>query len=44
VTQRRDANRRLYRAAPEALGSLQVVLREMWAQDLDRLRRVVEDR
>jgi DNA-binding transcriptional ArsR family regulator len=43
VTERRDANRRLYRAAPEALGSLQVVLREMWAQDLDRLRRVVED-
>jgi DNA-binding transcriptional ArsR family regulator len=44
VTERRDANRRFYRADPEALGSLQVVLREMWAQDLDRLRRAVEDR
>ena len=44
VTERRDANRRLYRADPQALGSLRVVLQEMWAQDLDRLRRVVEKR
>jgi DNA-binding transcriptional ArsR family regulator len=44
VTERRDANRRYYRAEPQALGSLRVVLQEMWAQDLDRLRRVVEER
>ena len=43
VTERRVANRRLYRADPQALGSLRVVLQEMWAQDLDRLRRVVEE-
>jgi DNA-binding transcriptional ArsR family regulator len=43
VTERREANRRLYRADPQALGSLRAVLQEMWAQDLDRLRRVVEE-
>lgn len=44
VTERREANRRFYRADPQALGSLRAVLQEMWAQDLDRLRRVVEER
>jgi DNA-binding transcriptional ArsR family regulator len=44
VSERRDANRRYYRAQPQALGSLKAVLQEMWAQDLDRLRRVVEER
>ena len=44
VTERREANRRLYRADPQALGSLRAVLQDMWAQDLDRLRRVVGDR
>ncbi len=44
LVERRDANRRYYRADPQALGSLRAVLEEMWAQDLDRLRRVVEER
>lgn len=44
VTERREANRRFYRADPQALGSLRAVLQEMWAQDLDRLRHVVEER
>jgi DNA-binding transcriptional ArsR family regulator len=43
VTERREANRRLYRANPAALGSLRGALEEMWAQDLERLRRLVED-
>jgi len=43
VTERREANRRLYRADPQALGSIRAVLQEMWAQDLDRLSRVVEE-
>jgi DNA-binding transcriptional ArsR family regulator len=42
VTERREANRRLYRADPTALGSLRAAVEEMWTQDLDRLRRVVE--
>jgi DNA-binding transcriptional ArsR family regulator len=44
VTERREANRRFYRADPQALGSLRAVLQEMWSLDLDRLRRVVEER
>jgi DNA-binding transcriptional ArsR family regulator len=43
VTERREANRRLYRADPQALGSLRSVLEEMWTQDLDRLRRAVQE-
>jgi DNA-binding transcriptional ArsR family regulator len=43
VAERRESNRRFYRADRHALGSLQVVLEEMWAQDLDTLRRVVEE-
>jgi DNA-binding transcriptional ArsR family regulator len=43
VTERREANRRYYRADREALGSLQAAVQEMWAQDLDRLREAVED-
>ncbi len=43
VVERRDANRRLYRADRAALGSLRAVLEEMWSQDLDRLRHVVDD-
>lgn len=42
VTERREANRRFYRADQRALGSLQPALQEMWALDLDRLRSVVE--
>ena len=43
VTERREANRRLYRANRAALGPLRGALEEMWAQDLERLRRLVED-
>lgn len=44
VTERREANRRYYRADPEALGSLRSVLQEMWTQDLGRLQRAVRER
>ena len=44
VTERREANRRYYRADPEALGSLRSVLQEMWTQDLGRLQRAVAER
>ena len=44
VTERREANRRFYRADQQALGSLQPALQEMWALDLDRLRSVVEEK
>ena len=43
VTERREANRRFYRADQQALGSLRPALQEMWALDLDRLRIAVED-
>ena len=43
VTERREANRRFYRADQQALGSLRPALQEMWALDLDRLRSVVEE-
>jgi DNA-binding transcriptional ArsR family regulator len=42
ITERRDGNRRLYRANESGLGSLAGVLRQMWATDLDSLKRVVE--
>ena len=44
VTERREATHRFYQADLQALGSLQAVLQEMWSQDLDRLRTVVEER
>ena len=44
VSDRREANRRYYRAEPAALGSLEAALREMWSHDLDRLRAAVRDR
>jgi DNA-binding transcriptional ArsR family regulator len=44
VTERREANRRYYRADQRALGSLRATLQEMWAMDLDRLRGVMEER
>ncbi|MDP9299525.1 MAG: metalloregulator ArsR/SmtB family transcription factor [Actinomycetota bacterium] len=44
VTERREANRRFYRADQQALGSLRAALQEMWLLDLDRLRSVVEER
>ena len=39
IAERREATRRFYRAKPQALGSLRAAVEEMWAQDLDRLRR-----
>ena len=42
VTERREANRRFYRADQQALGSLRPALQEMWTLDLDRLRSIVE--
>lgn len=44
VVERREANRRYYRADPQALGSLRSVLEEMWTQDLGRLQRAVTER
>jgi DNA-binding transcriptional ArsR family regulator len=44
VTERRDANRRYYRADRAALGSLRSALEEMWTTDLRRLQNEVEDR
>lgn len=44
ITERREANRRYYRADQQALGSLRSTLQEMWALDLDRLRDVMEQR
>ena len=40
--ERRDGARRLYRADRDALGSLEVVLRDMWEQDIDRLKDAIE--
>jgi DNA-binding transcriptional ArsR family regulator len=42
LSERRDGARRLYRADGAALGSLEVVLRDMWEQDLDRLKDAIE--
>ena len=42
LSERREGARRLYRTDREALGPLEVVLRDMWEQDLDRLTDVVE--
>jgi DNA-binding transcriptional ArsR family regulator len=43
VTERREANRRFYRADPGALGSLRAALEESWAQDLGRLKAAAEN-
>jgi DNA-binding transcriptional ArsR family regulator len=42
VYERRDGTRRFYRADRAALGRLEIVLREMWEQDLDALGRTIE--
>ena len=42
VNERRDGNRRLYRADRRALRPLQAVLRQMWDSDLERLRLLAE--
>lgn len=43
VIERREGTRRFYRAQPRALGPLEAALRQMWEQDLDRLKEAVED-
>jgi DNA-binding transcriptional ArsR family regulator len=43
VIERREGTRRFYRAQTGALGPLEVALRQMWEQDLDRLKEAVED-
>jgi DNA-binding transcriptional ArsR family regulator len=42
VTERRDGNRRLYRADRRAIRPLERVLRAMWEADLSELRRLAE--
>lgn len=42
VRERRDGRRRLYRAERGALGPLANALREMWREDLRRLKAEVE--
>ncbi len=42
VRERRDGNRRLYRADRRALGPLRALLKTLWLQDLDRLRTLAE--
>jgi len=42
VSERREGARRYYLTDREALGPLEVVLRDMWEQDLDRLKDVIE--
>jgi DNA-binding transcriptional ArsR family regulator len=42
LTERRDGNRRLYRADREALGPLAAVIRRMWEDDLAELRDLAE--
>jgi DNA-binding transcriptional ArsR family regulator len=44
VTERREGTRRLYRADQAALGSLRAAVEDMWAHDLEQLRKVVEKR
>jgi DNA-binding transcriptional ArsR family regulator len=43
VAERREGTHRFYRATPTALGPLEAALRQMWDQDLDRLKEAVED-
>jgi DNA-binding transcriptional ArsR family regulator len=42
VRERREGNRRLYRADRRALGPLAAVVKKMWEEDLAELKRVVE--
>jgi DNA-binding transcriptional ArsR family regulator len=42
VRERREGNRRLYRADRRALGPLAAVVKQMWEEDLAELKRVVE--
>jgi DNA-binding transcriptional ArsR family regulator len=42
IVERREGTRRLYRAARDALGPLEAVLRESWRHDLERLGETIE--
>ena len=42
LAERRDGTRRLYRARPEVLDELRLLLESMWASSLDVARQVVE--
>ncbi|MGQ0537290.1 MAG: metalloregulator ArsR/SmtB family transcription factor [Methanobacteriota archaeon] len=42
VLERREGNRRLYRARRRGLGPVAAFLREMWRDDLGRPKRLVE--
>ena len=44
IVERREANRRFYRADPAALGSLRAAVEEMWRADLDSLSEVFGER
>ena len=44
VTERREANRRLYRAERDALGPLREAVEQMWAEDLAKLQEVAKRR
>src|SRR5438552_16034697 len=43
ITERRQGTHRYYKADRRALGPLEVVLRQMWTRDLDRLRELAEE-
>jgi len=43
ITERRQGTHRYYKADRRALGPLEVVLRQMWARDLGRLRELAEE-
>lgn len=42
LTERRDGNRRLYRARPEALAGVRSFVEEFWIDHLDRLKEAAE--
>src|ERR1700732_2245160 len=43
INERRQGTHRYYKADRRALGPLEVVLRQMWARDLSRLRELAEE-
>jgi DNA-binding transcriptional ArsR family regulator len=43
ITERREANRRFYRADRVGLGTLAAVLEDMWSRDLARLQEAVRE-
>src|SRR5437899_445410 len=43
LTERRDGNRRLYRARPEALDDVRAYIEEFWTDHLARLKAAAEE-